>query len=350
LFTTRVFSQEIDTTKISVQYKSLGEHLINPNTTHRTDTSLDFYHQYNPIYKFDKFLTNTGNIGSPTLPLTYSPDQKISFDAGFHQFDEYNFTPLKSNFYNTFTPFVDFNYAQGPEELQKFEAVYTQNINPFWNIGLEYLSIISQGLYVDQSSKVKNFSITSNYRTPNNAYSVYFTAIRNRAEIHENGGIPNDSLFRAYKGRSRLGLQMEMSGPKNTYHQKTFSVFQSLNLNPKERDTVFPDTVLVRKIPEKSKLLYFIEHQVEYDDYYLRYEEDELKLNVDYYKGIYHDSFYASDRVKFREINNSVYLTLRNNSANDSVFFFGEPESNNSLLKPKILSTEILTTSHSNQK
>ena len=245
-----LFSAEKDSIKIKTTYTSLEFQKLYPDSFVSIDTNLFLFHQYNEVYRFNNFYKNTGNIGSPTMNLKFETQQNSGFDIGLHQFDIYKFSPEKIKFYDTYTPFFDFFYVQGNKEMQRFNVLHNRNINPFWNIGVAFNSIRSDGFYLNQKTHLSNLGITSRFKSKNEKYHLYFSYISNKFHVGENGGLQYDSTFATTSKLGKQGLAVNLNEAKHELEEKTFSLFQTFLFSPCVPDTATNDSLIANK---KSK-------------------------------------------------------------------------------------------------
>lgn len=155
------------------------------------DTTLTFYHVYQPIYQKSISNTFTGNNGGAYISndffnRTYSSDFYFT-----RSFDAYWLTPSQIRYFNTTTPYSLLDYSQSENRLKKnetrFNVFLTQNVNKKFNFGFIYNQTKSQGQYLNQLNKFHNLGLISSY-TSNNFLS-HSNIIFNRLQGQENGGL-----------------------------------------------------------------------------------------------------------------------------------------------------------------
>jgi len=154
------------------------------------DTTMLGFQIYNPAFEHDFAISYLGNTGQAmqsnylNLRNTYSPFIfEKPFTAYFHD-------PYRISHYDTYKPFTQVQYETfGTREKseQLIQAIHTQNISPFANIGILYDLIASRGIYLDQGTKENSFSIFGSYQR--NIYSVFGNISLNKMSQAENGGL-----------------------------------------------------------------------------------------------------------------------------------------------------------------
>jgi hypothetical protein len=178
-------------------------HRYNPNWTktfipfsdsiYALDTTLHGFQYYNLLDQYSGY-QNLGNLGMAAYPLLFPVQQTVGFDAGFHQFDPYLYSPDR-DYYNTHKPYTLLYYVIGSKNEQLFEGTHTQNINPYWNIGIDIRRLGSDGFYLRQRSDVFDISLFTSFQSRNNKWEIYSNAFYNKIKARENGGITADAPF-----------------------------------------------------------------------------------------------------------------------------------------------------------
>ena len=286
-----------DSTKVKIKtaFTTLKLLDIRQDTFKSVDTNLDLYQQYNQAIHYDNFYRDLGNIGSATKSLTINFPPAIGFDIGLHQFDPYIINKDNIKFYNTHTPFSEFTYAQGGNEVQKFNVFHTRNITPWWNIYVFYNNLTSDGFYYNNKAKHRIYGASTWLHTRHYRYAVYLSAIKNSFKTGENGGIVDDSLFKTYTATEKLNALVWLSVAKQEFTYKEYSLTQILNLSR-------ADTNLIKKKRFPYKNQFYFRYNINYSQLEYLYNYD-LKTDTGYYKQIY-DSSRINDGVKSWQVEN----------------------------------------------
>jgi len=152
-----------------------------------------------------------GNYGTAAQSFFFNPRMKAGFDAGFHQYDVYQFTAENTKFYQTTRPYTELAYVLGSKAEQLINFVHTQNKKSNFNFSLEYRFSNAPGNLKNQNASQNNFRFTSHYQTLNKKYEAYFIYFSNKTASSENGGLQDiaklDSLALndPYELETRLG-------------------------------------------------------------------------------------------------------------------------------------------------
>ena len=175
------------------------------------DTTLTFYHVYQPIYQKSISNTFTGNNGGAYISndffnRTYSSDFYFT-----RSFDAYWLTPSQIRYFNTTTPYSLLDYSQSENRLKKnetrFNVLLTQNVNKKFNFGFIYNQTKSQGQYLNQLNKFHNLGLISSY-TSNNFLS-HSNIIFNRLQGQENGGLEANQTITDSEPTENYSVKMD---------------------------------------------------------------------------------------------------------------------------------------------
>lgn len=175
------------------------------------DTTLTFYHVYQPIYQKSISNTFTGNNGGAYVSndffnRTYSSDFYFT-----RSFDAYWLTPSQIRYFNTTTPYSLLDYSQSENRLKKnetrFNVFLTQNVNKKFNFGFIYNQTKSQGQYLNQLNKFHNLGLISSY-TSNNFLS-HSNIIFNRLQGQENGGLEANQTITDSEPTENYSVKMD---------------------------------------------------------------------------------------------------------------------------------------------
>ena len=152
-----------------------------------------------------------GNYGTAAQSFFFNPLMKAGFDAGFHQYDVYDFTIESTKLYQTTRPYTELAYVLGSKAEQLINLVQTQNKKSNFNFSIEYRFSNAPGNLKNQNASHNNFRFTSHYQTLNKKYEGFLIFISNKSASSENGGLQDikklDSLALndPYELETRLG-------------------------------------------------------------------------------------------------------------------------------------------------
>ncbi len=164
--------------------------LINSQKIFVPDTSIAMIHS---LKYLGTWCRDMGNIGAPALNLQFTPEERFGPTLGYHVFDAGSYSLDSAKYYNTNRPYSDFSYRLGSKLEQYTGLMHSQNIKPNWNVAVEYHKTTSAGYYKIERNNNDNLYLTSNYRSLNKHYKLWFALVYNKEQHDENGGISNAS-------------------------------------------------------------------------------------------------------------------------------------------------------------
>jgi len=247
------------------------------------DTLFEFPHRYTPAQKYsysNTFLGNIGNAFSPNiltkrwydadifgLALQNTPTE-ILYENYYHG---YGLHAPTTQYFNTSKSFSQFNATinnNKPKEEITLKFFHTQNINPFWNIGLNYQLISSKGMFNNQKTRLSGVNFFTAYNK--GRWSIYSSLANNKYAITHNGGISGDSLDTENQFLP-VNLSKAAASMKNrTFHFRARYAFGNmLEIQPKilydtlkigEKDSlvkkITDDTLITRKFIPKNSITF----------------------------------------------------------------------------------------------
>lgn len=161
------------------------------------DTTLTFYHVYQPISQKSISNTFTGNNGGAYISNDFF---NRTYNSDFYfarSFDAYWLTPSQIRYFNTTTPYSLLDYSQSENRSKKnetrFNVILSQNVNKKFNYEFIYNQSKSQGQYLNQETKFHNLAIATSYLSDN--FLSHSNIIFNRLQGEENGGLVADQTF-----------------------------------------------------------------------------------------------------------------------------------------------------------
>ncbi|WP_159637097.1 putative porin [Sphingobacterium composti Ten et al. 2007 non Yoo et al. 2007] len=175
---------------------------------------------------------NLGSYGLATRDLLFQPTKKIGFQSGFHALERYLLTSDSVQYFRARARYselyaVGFFFAD-----QVFKAKLTQNINPNWNLGVDYHATNTDGYFYNQDYSDRKGTVHSWYESPNKRYNMLANLTFNKLDAAENGSILNDTIFRDNKISSWYSATTRLRGqrqtrPYNKWNDNSFFLRQS---------------------------------------------------------------------------------------------------------------------------
>jgi hypothetical protein len=197
---------------------TISYHYLNSLTRERLDSSVNDFGKY---YSVPNGYVNLGNNGNAAYPVLFTPILRPGFDAGFHAFDVYKYDIQNTRFFKTTRPYTELGYLLASGKEQVIKILQTQNINPGWNISLEYRLISAPGFFPTQNTSHSNYRFSNSYQGKRKRYAADLVLEGNKLGSSENGGIQADSLLQDHNRKKRFAVPVNLGN--DTTNQNLFS-------------------------------------------------------------------------------------------------------------------------------
>lgn len=256
------------------------------------DTLLDGIHNFNTIFKENPSNTYLGNFPSPyesNLFLTRNSAQDfypLTYIRAFL------FKPEDAINFNTTTPFTRLKYftGGGKGKAENFLDIWhVQNIRPWWNAGVRYNLISSDGRYTSQKSKTYHFSLFSSYEKKRTVLSLFLN--QNNGHFQENGGIKERGFITdSTKNNQAENIPVWLNGneAKNSYRNLNFNFQAQYNIGKAKETVREKDTV--RTYPAKA----VVDFKAEGNEHWYR----EQRVNLEFFPHTFLDSSATYDHIQ----------------------------------------------------
>jgi hypothetical protein len=129
------------------RYLTETDLLNNRDTTYAVDSVLDNIHNYNFVNRSGNRYVDLGNLGTAMRQVFYTPPPQIGTYFGINAYTPYLTAPENVRYFDTKSPYTSLRYVQGGLFQQLLNVTHTRNINPRWNIGLDYQRLTSSRQY-----------------------------------------------------------------------------------------------------------------------------------------------------------------------------------------------------------
>ena len=138
---------------------------------------------------------NLGAYGLASRNLLFKADKSIGFQPGFHAMERYVLNPDSIQYFRARARYSEL-YAVGFFfDDQVFRARVAQNINPQWNIGVEYHATNTDGYYSNQDYNDRKAAVFSWYESKNRRYNMLVNGTFNNLSAAENGSVVDDEIY-----------------------------------------------------------------------------------------------------------------------------------------------------------
>lgn len=201
------------------------------------DTSINNYHRWTYVQKSNNFLHDLGNNGTALNPIFPVIPKTIGASAGFNGLSYYWDEELK--LFDTKSPYTRMYLVWGGQGRAATRVEYSRNINPKWNISVNYRPILTDKQILRRGKADRNtisnyYDIYTHYTTKNDRYKIVASYQRIRHRVIENGGITPTTLvgtgeeptYESYFGQVSPNLTKASSYEQ---HNK-FHIFHQFNI------------------------------------------------------------------------------------------------------------------------
>ncbi|MCZ4695855.1 hypothetical protein DWB61_13715 [Ancylomarina euxinus] len=267
------------------------------------DTLLGNIHNFNPIYQRTIANSYLGNLGSPYQSLIFKDRVREESFMFFNTFEAYMNMPKEVLFFNTTTPFTSFFYeTAGSKDRAEnnLRVLHTQNINPFWNVGISFNLISSEGQYQNQKTRLYDFNLFSNYEK--GRYGAHFILNQNRILVNENGGVNDDGQIRDTVIDPE-NVQVKLSETKNKLSNFNFAANQYYNLGKGKDLIIDGDTSQIYPV----KLI----HDSNFESDSREFKEG--VVNKDFFKSTYLNNDKSADETTLKMLSNGFHIVFNEN-------------------------------------
>lgn len=159
------------------------------------DTVLAGVHHYNPVDNQRQPYRYGGYLNAPAEPFQFSPIKKPGVDPGFHAYDVYLLKADSIKFYKAGKKFTEIQYALGAKKEQYLYLTHSQNVGKGLNLGFQIQRRAMDGYLARQQTYGSGFDIFGSFISRNTKYRAFGSAIYNKIENQENGGLGSSSDF-----------------------------------------------------------------------------------------------------------------------------------------------------------
>lgn len=269
--------------------------------TAELDTSLNFFHVYNPIFKRSISNGFTGNVGGAYLSNDFFSRQPASDFYLFRSYDAYLRLPESVRYFNTTTPYTMLDYSQSENRNTRnetrFNVFHSQNVNPKFNFAFLYDQTKATGHYQHQENKFHNIGFISSYIS--DQYRSHFNLIFNRYQSQENGGLQPGQDLNEYKETETY--LVNMLNANSEISNNTISFSNEYRLGKREEKGTEEG-----EIYESFRPITGFIHQLEYSGNERTYTDTDA--NLEFYPNAYLNRTATNDTIIYRRFTNVFQL------------------------------------------
>jgi len=270
------------------------------------DTSLNFFHINNPIYR--KSISNCflGNVGLAYMPNIFFDREDNDF-IFLNSYSTYLFNTNNTPYYNTKRPFTNISYKSGSKKEQMLSLIHTQNINKYFNVSINYNLIAAQGHYLNQEVKDHSLALSSSFIR--NQYSLHANFIVNKIDVMDNGGIIDDYYLTDTVVNAKE-INVKLSGVQTNLQGKNLTIIQQYNLDNNSSNNFISKLKgsFVYKLNYRSDYKFYIEEELPVYSKTI----DNVITEFNYYQNTFNNTL-TYDSVYYNKFTNTAGFKFGNN-------------------------------------
>lgn len=312
------------------------------------DTTYNYHFYDYPFLKKDLNGSYLGVSGSAVQEYDYfnrAEERNVVF---YTPYKTYSYSPETLPFYNTKTPYTELAYwgtlfSNREKEESNIKILTSQNIQPGWNVTLEYHRFGGNGMLQNEKTDNRTFVASTNYL--GKKYLMHAGYIYNKVQRNENGGITDNFWIRDTTVDARE-IAVHLTNASNKIKRNTVFLDQSyrvqLNFLKKQgsrkerkaeqarRDSIMAsgDSTAIAILTEQIEMeeqerepvgidrditSAFIGHSSEYSVFTKRYEDN---ITGEDGRNFYNGNFFlnpsaSSDSMRVMRLENKIYVRLQ---------------------------------------
>jgi hypothetical protein len=280
------------------------------------DTMQTSVQVYNPVFRQSISNLYLGNLGLPAQTNIYFrhiSDIRYMFLVPY---SPYLVRASDNVYFNVRRPLSLLEYSSTGQNKEKrgqmIRVFHSQNINQYFNGGLDLRLSSSLGHFINQKARLTNARFFSSYIKGDLSFhgSLAFNSFR----CNENGGIQSDSLFLETK-------QDEQTYAVNMTGTDSYSLLKNLNFQVTSRyrfgkDSVYQDTTSttgIRRLRDRTTKTGSLIHTFEYEHNKRLYEDNTASVSDGFYQNFLIDPEGSHDSTFQRSVINTFQIMLDEN-------------------------------------
>ncbi len=257
-----------------------------------------------PFFKTDVGATFLGTAASAEQSFDYFKRKESDNLLFFTPYTDYIATRENLKFYNSKTPYSNLSYhTSGGKKIAEDDLVvsFSTNIKPEWSIGLYYQRYGTKGVYQNQKTEGRTFSIYTGYA--GKRYSAHAGYIYNGIKNKENGGIQDDYYITDTVMEAQI-IPVNLQTAYNKLRSNAYFLTQSYGV---------PLSIFRRNDTLKTgegTMVYF-GHSFQYIRQYRVYTDQTDDLTTAYYDNFFLDPTESRDSTFTSSLDNRLFIRLQ---------------------------------------
>lgn len=200
------------------------------NRFHSIDTTLTYFHQYNPVQHGNRMYSTLDNIGLASYNRVFSPILTEGYIYMPPTFNRFLVSNYEVRYFKLRSPFTNLSYAMGPQKEQNLGVGFSRLVGKRLTLGIQLRLVNAPGVYYRSFSNDKNFYLTAQYYTKDKRYGIIANYLYNKDKVQENGGLLYDSIFEQHLETDPKVIPVRLKTAQNMVKTSGFFVEQYFNL------------------------------------------------------------------------------------------------------------------------
>ncbi|MCD6597812.1 MAG: putative porin [Bacteroidales bacterium] len=305
------FGQPVEKDSIQPEMKNwvLSQHFSQRDST-VLDTLLTGLQAYNKMYRVNSYPAYLGNNGTAGISTNYF--QRINSDFFFLKYNlPYLNMPEEQVYFNTKTPYSRFSYSTGggkKKQEQNLGLIFTQNVTPDFNVGINLNLVLSDGQYQYQKASDLSFLFFTSYTGEH--YSIFGHFGMNNVKLSENGGIIDDDQLEGSLTEDVATNLNEFNLAYTRQKNRNIQVVQHLSIarfKSAKNDSTKKNEANLNDKKDWARLI----HVLQYKKNHKSYSDNEPMSG--FYRNVFQDTISTYDSVYYRTFYNSLALDFKSN-------------------------------------
>jgi len=155
------------------------------------DTSINNYHRWTWIQRFNNLYKDLGNIGTALNPIFPTFSSVIGVTSGFNSYNLF-YEIEEPKYFDTKSPYSRMFIIWGGKGRAMTRVEFSRNITPRWNFGFNYRPMLIDRQLLRQKGQRQTIShyydLYTTYKSKNDRYFLLMNYRRIRHRVAESGG------------------------------------------------------------------------------------------------------------------------------------------------------------------
>ncbi|WP_416865376.1 MAG: putative porin [Imperialibacter sp.] len=206
------------------------------DSLHVLDTLLYGLENFDAVDVSNHTLVDLGNNGTATRSLYYLFPSTIGATLGINAYDPYFIPSSEIKYFDTKSPWIKIKTVVGGSGRSVVDVGYSRNINPRWNLGVDFKLLTSDKQIGSSSSRgdrnvnSTTWDLYTSYKSKNERYQLLFNVDRIKHQVLETGGIDVSEDASTAELFQYLDSPIKLTGVKAYDYKINFHLFQKYKI------------------------------------------------------------------------------------------------------------------------